>query len=455
MGIGDALGKIHDTLRPFCSKCGKRVFVFSDRAGELVRLRELGEYRQEYDQWSRLCPSCWTRISTVRCDICQRKFNLIENPDYCEQLDRNLKAHQVILPEVNQAKRICKTCFTQRFHCFCARCSAGFPESENRAEKYKLDDDLLRQLAPYHKDYSTTWKQLCSSCYQDCLTSGNDVRARLRQWVGGAKGEHIRNYRTIKSLGRVEYQGTECSEPAWVEEFLKRYSVQLGGNAFVKYYWDKHSERVIEGYGPRGNPYYKTRNWFTGYATAVFVEPFRTPSRTADEDRSLVRKNQQVQSVVIDGLNVCYWSGAEKREPELTIVLTICVELARRHIPFFVFFDANTPHRLREAGDNTSPDVYKRLLDSWSTLFSEVPGRIKADEFILQKAHGDNAFIVSNDQYRNYVDAYPWVVSDDRLIKDTVAGDRVFIPTLGVDSVVIKAVENAYLAFETMMSERS
>lgn len=212
---------------------------------------------------------------------------------------------------------------------------------------------------------------------------------------------------------------------------------------------------MIEGYGPRGNPYYKTRNWFTGYATAVLVEPFGTPNRTSGEDRSVIRKNRQVQSVVIDGLNVCYWSGAEKREPALTIVLTVCVELARQHISFFVFFDANTPHLLREAGDNTSLEVYKHLLAKWPALFSEVPGRIKADEFILQKAHSDNAFIVSNDQYRDYMDAYPWVVSDGRLVKGTVAGDRVLIPALGIDSAVIKAVENAHLALETMMNERS
>lgn len=236
MGIGDTLGKIHDTLRLFCNNCGKRVLVFSNRAGELERLRPLGEYRQEYNQWLNLCPSCWTEISTVRCDICQRKFNLIENPDFRERLDRNLTEHEVALPEVNQAKRICKTCFTQRVHCSCARCSAGFPESENHAEKYKLNEDLLRQLTPYHKDSSTTWKQLCPSCYQDCLTSGNDVRARLSEWIGGTKGEHIRHYRTRKTLGRVEYKGTECSEPVQVEEFLKLYSVQLGGNAFVKYY---------------------------------------------------------------------------------------------------------------------------------------------------------------------------------------------------------------------------
>src|SRR5262245_17040872 len=108
---------------------------------------------------------------------------------------------------------------------------------------------------------------------------------------------------------------------------------------FVKYYWDRRSDKVIDGYGPRGNPYYKTISWYTGYATAVLVEPFETAGRTTREDTSSVRKTQQVRSIVIDGLNVCYWGRAEKQAPALTIVLTLCSELARRHISFFVFFD--------------------------------------------------------------------------------------------------------------------
>ena len=52
----------------------------------------------------------------------------------------------------------------------------------------------------------------------------------------------------------------DCDEPAKVEERLKLYAVQLGGNAFVKYYWRKRQER--------------RERWFTGYATAVIVEPY-------------------------------------------------------------------------------------------------------------------------------------------------------------------------------------
>jgi glutamate-1-semialdehyde aminotransferase len=67
-----------------------------------------------------------------------------------------------------------------------------------------------------------------------------------------------------------------------VEAWLRLYTTQAGGNAFVKYYWEKqeerHSYRVVAGHGRKGNPYYKTEysteRWFTGYATAVIVEPF-------------------------------------------------------------------------------------------------------------------------------------------------------------------------------------
>lgn len=62
---------------------------------------------------------------------------------------------------------------------------------------------------------------------------------------------------------------------------LKIIATQVGGNGYIKYYWEKHgdrkSEKVLKGYSENGNPYYGTRTtevkWFTGYATAVLVEP--------------------------------------------------------------------------------------------------------------------------------------------------------------------------------------
>ena len=80
-------------------------------------------------------------------------------------------------------------------------------------------------------------------------------------------------------MGRIEYNGKDCSEPSEVEEIIELRAIQLGGNAYVKFYWEKHtkrhSEEYLAGHSKRGNPYYKTRysteKWFTGYATSVVV----------------------------------------------------------------------------------------------------------------------------------------------------------------------------------------
>lgn len=79
----------------------------------------------------------------------------------------------------------------------------------------------------------------------------------------------------------VTYNGYECSSPAEVETILRKYSAQVGGNGYINFYWEKHKERyaesVLAGYSRNDNPYYRTEYsttfWFTGYATAVSLEP--------------------------------------------------------------------------------------------------------------------------------------------------------------------------------------
>ena len=322
---------------------------------------------------------------------------------------------------------------TNLLPCHCSRCSKPFPFGRNRGGEYARHGDVLKWLAPYHKDFQQ-WSYMCPECFKACMASINEVRARVSQWRGSTKGEFIHDYKTVKTLGRVDYKGTECDEPEKVEKLLQLYAAQLGGNACVKSFWEKceerHSDRVLAGYSRNDNPYYRTEfrttRWFTGYATAVLVEPFskqRAPAvKMADGPI-----NHKVKHIVLDGLNICHW--ASRDETDLRILLAIVLKLAQQRLPFLTFFDANTPHVLRER----DAVAYKRLVGELPRIFVEVPGKIRADEFILQRANSDNAHVISNDQFRDFADRYPWVSAGDRLIKGTVAGNRVLVPQLDCD----------------------
>jgi len=288
------------------------------------------------------------------------------------------------------------------------------------------------------------------------------VQWLLANWMGGTKAEFIHGHRTMKSLGRVEYKGTSCENPAEVEEYLKLYSAQLGGNGFIKFFWQKHEKRhakkVLAGYSKNDNPYYRTEywteRWFTGYATAVIVDDLN--NKRQDHHRptaSEMRDMQNIRSVVLDGLNICYWLNPNQKSPDIDILLTLCIALAEGTIPFFCFFDANTPHLLREAGSQKSVAFYHEFLSgALSSHFAEVPGRKRADEFILQKADAENAHIISNDQYRDYAFRYHWISKEKRLIKGAVAENHLLIPDLKLNRRIRRDWNHALGAFRSVLA---
>lgn len=63
---------------------------------------------------------------------------------------------------------------------------------------------------------------------------------------------------------------------------------------------------------------------------------------------------------------------------------------------------------------------YQYLLRAHPNMFVSVPGKTQADDFILQRAHLHGSHIITNDQYRQYVDRYPWLTGGERLIKGKV-----------------------------------
>jgi len=128
----------------------------------------------------------------------------------------------------------------------------------------------------------------------------------------------------------------------------------------------------------------------------------------------------------IDGLNVANWKTTLPNS--LAMVLLLACEFHKRGIPFMVIFDANSRHLFND-------EIYGRLPLEFPEYFSEVPGKSKADDFLLLRAQSTGGNVVSNDQFRDYVVRHPWVKSEDssRLIKGMTIKNNLLVPALEID----------------------
>jgi hypothetical protein len=391
------------------------------------------------------------------CDLCGNNFNVLN--DRKQALLTNLREHNVVLIRpIDEARHICPSCYDFRYLVVCSRCSQTFELRNNRIEDYNNNAEIKSMLYPYSPFYSTTWKNLCLNCYEHCLNEIHDVKHRLNTWAGSVRSDYIREFRTIRTLGRVGYEKKSCVEPGQVENYLKLYTAQLGGNGFVKFYFEKHekvhSERVVAGYNEDNKPYYgiqrSIEHWFTGYATAVIAEPSQAkrPTTSYQTDFS-TPKPQDIRLAVLDGMNICCWSSYDEQLPDLAILLTLCNALAEDGLPFFCFFDANTPYLLHETAGQDAAEAYTEMFHGGlSSQFVEVPGRARADEFVLQKANSDNGHIISNDQFRQYKSQYPWLSHGHRLVKGVVADGHVMIPDIQLDRRIQRDLSHAMTSLQ-------
>jgi hypothetical protein len=132
----------------------------------------------------------------------------------------------------------------------------------------------------------------------------------------------------------------------------------------------------------------------------------------------------------VDGLHICRWS----QPVSLSVLLILLKELVNRGHSFLCVFDANTRHVLDREGAPGDSVLYQELLVSRSHQFAEVPGRMKADDFLLKRADTAAGRIISNDQFREYIGRYAWLETEPhRLIKGSVVGNFLTVPELNLD----------------------
>ena len=128
-----------------------------------------------------------------------------------------------------------------------------------------------------HLNNSLSYQYICSKCLDQINSKAQPIKQKFEtEWAGSSRSENIKGFKIIKTLGKVECKEKYLYEkPANVEEYLKIRTIQLGGNAYLKCFWELQTEEYIKGYSRNDNPYYSTRRWFIGEAEAVLVEKYK------------------------------------------------------------------------------------------------------------------------------------------------------------------------------------
>jgi hypothetical protein len=248
-----------------------------------------------------------------------------------------------------------------------------------------------------------------------------------------SRGDFIAGQRTSRELGWVKVSGK--SDTIAVEEALKVEGAKLGANALTKKHWRNRKESYVAGYGKKGNPYRKTRNLYDGEAFAVVVSDKRQqpPSKPTSVD---VRKPARDKSIlcVVDGSNIMYLDG---QKPSLAPLRALVSGLKTKGLEYSIFFDANAPFLLLDEAKARQPELFMQMLveETGTDLkhVSVVPGGVQADDFILSYAESSDGLVISNDNFRQYVDRFPWVKNEERTAKCLVHANRLLVPALGLD----------------------
>jgi hypothetical protein len=156
----------------------------------------------------------------------------------------------------------------------------------------------------------------------------------------------------------------------------------------------------------------------------------KNPSANIDwvrEEKIIVAINKIVEPraiFAIDGNNIAL-IGSQK--PDISIVRDLTSYLLNQGHEVRVFFDANIGYLLTEGRAGLSNSELSEAFGLSEEIVSRVPGGTQADEWILRFASEENAFIISNDLFRDYEAEFPFIKDKGRLRSAIKIGDRVLV----------------------------
>lgn len=123
---------------------------------------------------------------------------------------------------------------------------------------------------------------------------------------------------------------------------------------------------------------------------------------TGDTKMELDSKNIEQIRTVVDGSNVAYEWRNEQLKPRFRNFELITEELRNKNFnPFLIIVDASLRHKI------DSPEKLEEWIET--QIIKQAPSKIDADHLILDIAQKNHAYILSNDNFKDYLEKYPWI----------------------------------------------
>ncbi|HEX2204246.1 MAG TPA: hypothetical protein VHG91_13140 [Longimicrobium sp.] len=127
------------------------------------------------------------------------------------------------------------------------------------------------------------------------------------------------------------------------------------------------------------------------------------------------RREEQPDTALVDGSNVAHSSEGEKAR--LRNIDLICEKLVEEGMAPIVVADAALRHQIDE------PERYEAMVEAGT--IKQAPAGTDADYFILSFARELDASIVSNDRFRDRIDAFP--EAREQMIRYMIVADEVVL----------------------------
>lgn len=131
------------------------------------------------------------------------------------------------------------------------------------------------------------------------------------------------------------------------------------------------------------------------------------------------------EKFVIDGANIAYDVKTSINQPKISNILLLKENLDTIGINNYkIICDRSLFYHIDDQA------YYSQLIENKEII--EITGGTKADIFILQYAFRNNAFIISNDQYKEYIDLFgkSWIEEHRisfRIIDDDIYFDKLIL----------------------------
>jgi hypothetical protein len=105
--------------------------------------------------------------------------------------------------------------------------------------------------------------------------------------------------------------------------------------------------------------------------------------------------------VLIDGANIGHIEKSQDGKPKMSNIVGVCQALREKGFRPLVIVDASFRHEVDD------PDQLEALLDNQEVY--QAPAGTEADFFLLKTSEENGAMVVSNDNFSEFHDQYPWI----------------------------------------------